>query len=68
VIVDPGVHLELHIPAGTGLHEGERWAPDLGVQFILTCAITDGPHVPVELDGYLGWPGPGQASTIGDTL
>ena len=36
VIIDIGMHLELEIPAGTGFHPGERWTPELGLEFMLT--------------------------------
>ena len=35
VVIDIGMHLELEIPAGTGFHEGERWTPELGLEFML---------------------------------
>nr|BFF00356.1 DUF885 domain-containing protein [Streptoalloteichus tenebrarius] len=57
VVVDIGMHLELEIPAGTGFHEGERWTPELGLEFMLTRTITDPAHVRDEIDRYLGWPG-----------
>ena len=41
VVVDIGMHLELEIPGGTGFHEGERWTPELGLEFMLTRTITD---------------------------
>ena len=41
VVVDIGMHLELEIPAGTGFHEGERWTPDLGLEFLLTRTISE---------------------------
>ena len=43
VIVDIGMHLELEIPASSGFHPGERWTPELGLEFMLTRTITD-PH------------------------
>src|SRR5437764_2490568 len=68
VIVDLGMHLELKIPAGTGFHEGERWTPELGLEFMLTRTITDPAHVPDEIDRYLGWPGQAPAYKIGERL
>ena len=54
MIVDIGMHLELEIPAGTGFHEGERWTPELGLEFLLTRTITDPAHCRDEIDRYLG--------------
>jgi uncharacterized protein (DUF885 family) len=68
VIVDFGMHLELEIPAGTGFHEGERWTPELGLEFMLTRTITDPPLVHDEIDRYLGWPGQAPAYKLGERL
>jgi uncharacterized protein (DUF885 family) len=68
VVVDLGMHLELEIPAGTGFHEGERWTPELGLEFMLTRTITDADHVRDEIDRYLGWPGQAPAYKIGERL
>jgi uncharacterized protein (DUF885 family) len=68
VVVDLGMHLELTIPAGTGFHEGERWTPELGLEFMLTRTITDQAHVRDEIDRYLGWPGQAPAYKIGERL
>ncbi len=68
VIVDIGMHLGLEIPAGTGFHEGERWTPDLGLEFMLTRTITDADHVHDEIDRYLGWPGQAPAYKLGERL
>ncbi|OQO92129.1 hypothetical protein B1813_07665 [Saccharomonospora piscinae] len=68
VIVDTGMHLELEIPRGTGFHEGERWTPELGLEFMLTRTITDADHVYDEIDRYLGWPGQAPAYKLGERL
>ncbi|WP_328614685.1 DUF885 domain-containing protein [Amycolatopsis sp. NBC_00355] len=68
VIIDLGMHLELGIPAGTGFHEGERWTPELGLEFMLTRTITDPAHVRDEIDRYLGWPGQAPSYKIGERL
>jgi uncharacterized protein (DUF885 family) len=68
VIVDLGMHLELVIPAGTGFHEGSRWTPELGLEFMLTRTITDQAHIRDEIDRYLGWPGQAPAYKIGERL
>ncbi|GDY30358.1 DUF885 domain-containing protein [Gandjariella thermophila] len=68
VVVDIGMHLELPIPAGTGFHEGERWTPELGLEFMLTRTITDPAHVRDEIDRYLGWPGQAPSYKIGERL
>ncbi|HEY2723666.1 MAG TPA: DUF885 domain-containing protein [Pseudonocardiaceae bacterium] len=68
VVVDIGMHLELPIPAGTGFHEGEKWTPELGLEFLLTRTITDPAHVRDEVDRYLGWPGQAPSYKLGERL
>ncbi|MBQ0923202.1 DUF885 domain-containing protein [Saccharopolyspora endophytica] len=68
VVVDIGMHLELEIPAGTGFHEGERWTPDLGLEFMLSRTITDPAQVRDEIDRYLGWPGQAPSYKLGERL
>lgn len=68
VVVDIGMHLELEIPAGTGFHEGQRWTPELGLEFMLNRTITDADHVRDEIDRYLGWPGQAPSYKLGERL
>ncbi len=68
VVVDIGMHLELEIPAGTDFHEGERWTPELGLEFMLTRTITDSAHVRDEIDRYLGWAGQAPSYKLGERL
>jgi uncharacterized protein (DUF885 family) len=68
VIVDIGMHLKLPIPAGTGFHEGERWTPELGLEFMKTRTITEVEHIVDEIDRYLGWPGQAPAYKLGERL
>ena len=68
VVVDIGMHLELEIPAGTGFHEGERWTPELGLEFLLTRTVSDPKHAADEIDRYLGWPGQAPAYKVGERI
>ncbi len=68
VVVDIGMHLKLEIPRGTGFHEGERWTPELGLEFMLTRTITEEALVRDEIDRYLGWPGQAPAYKLGERL
>lgn len=68
VIVDIGMHLELEIPAGTGFHEGERWTPELGLEFMMTRTIGDPTYLRDEIDRYLGWPGQAPSYKLGERL
>ncbi|WP_433041688.1 DUF885 domain-containing protein [Dactylosporangium sp. CS-033363] len=68
VIVDIGMHLELAIPAGSGFHEGERWTPELGLEFMATRTLTDKARARDEIDRYLGWPGQAPSYKLGERL
>jgi uncharacterized protein (DUF885 family) len=68
VIIDIGMHLKLPIPAGTGFHEGERWTPRLGLEFMNTRTLTDPALGGDEIDRYLGWPGQAPAYKLGERL
>jgi uncharacterized protein (DUF885 family) len=68
VIIDIGMHLELPIPKGTGFHEGERWTPELGLEFMLTRTLSEPALVRDEIDRYLGWPGQAPSYKLGERL
>ncbi|MFI6815486.1 DUF885 domain-containing protein [Nonomuraea sp. NPDC050328] len=68
VVLDIGLHLKSAIPAGTGFHEGERWTPELGVEFLSTRTLTDPARAADEIDRYLGWPGQASAYKLGERL
>ncbi|MEU7636105.1 DUF885 domain-containing protein [Streptomyces sp. NPDC039016] len=68
VVVDVGMHLQLRIPAGCGFHEGARWTPALGLEFLLTRTLADPHQARDEIDRYLGWPGQAPAYKIGERL
>ncbi|WP_067464888.1 DUF885 domain-containing protein [Actinomadura macra] len=69
VILDIGMHLELKIPAGAGFHEGERWTPQLGLEFLRAHA---GPQpeaaINFEIDRYLGLPAQAIAYKVGEKV
>ncbi|MFI0487586.1 DUF885 domain-containing protein [Actinomadura sp. 9N215] len=69
VILDIGMHLELEIPAGSGFHEGERWTPELGFEFLRAHKGPDPDSaVAFEIDRYLGRPGQAIAYKLGEKI
>ncbi|WP_413754979.1 DUF885 domain-containing protein [Streptomyces sp. MMBL 11-3] len=68
VVIDLGIHLELHLPAGCGFHEGERWSPELGLELLLNRTIVESDQARDEIDRYLGWPGQAPAYKLGERL
>ncbi|MFD0690268.1 DUF885 domain-containing protein [Actinomadura fibrosa] len=69
VVLDIGLHLQLRIPAGTGFHEGERWTPELGLEFL---RAHTGPEpeeaLAFEIDRYLGRPAQAIAYKLGERV
>ncbi len=68
VVLDIGMHLEYRIPAGTGFHEGQRWTPTLGLEFLQTRTLTEAAHGRDEIDRYLGWPGQAPSYKVGERV
>jgi uncharacterized protein (DUF885 family) len=69
VVLDIGLHLELPIPAGAGFHEGERWTPELGLEFLRSRKGPDtDAAVAFEIDRYLGRPGQAIAYKLGEKV
>ena len=70
VVVDIGMHLQLEIPAGNpfGFHRGERWTPDLGLEFMRGHCRMDDPTIVFEVNRYLGWPGQAPSYKVGERI
>ncbi len=68
VIIDIGMHLELEIPRGTGFHEGERWTPELGWDFLRGHCRMEEEFLRFELMRYLGWPGQAPGYKVGERI
>ena len=70
VIVDIGMHLQLEIPAGNpfGFHPGERWTPELGLEFMRQHCRMEDPVIVFEVNRYLGWPGQAPSYKVGERI
>lgn len=70
VIVDIGMHLELEIPRDNpfGFHPGERWTPELGLEFMRQHCRMEDPFLVFEVKRYLGWPGQAPSYKVGERI
>ena len=66
VIIDIGMHLELEIPGGQPFHPGEKWTPDLGLEFLKLKSRFPDDFVTSERDRYLGIPGQAISYKVGE--
>jgi uncharacterized protein (DUF885 family) len=66
VVVDIGMHLELEIPQGQPFHPGERWTPELGIEFANAHTRLDHGFITSEIDRYLGMPGQAISYKVGE--
>jgi uncharacterized protein (DUF885 family) len=70
VVVDIGMHLQLEIPRDNpfGFSPGERWTPELGLEFMRGhCRMAD-PVIRFEVNRYLGWPGQAPSYKVGERI
>jgi uncharacterized protein (DUF885 family) len=70
VVVDIGMHLELEIPRDNpfGFHPGERWTPELGLEFMRQHCRMEDPVIVFEVNRYLGWPGQAPSYKVGERI
>ncbi len=70
VIIDIGMHLQLEIPRDNpfGFHPGERWTPELGLEFMRQHCRMDDPFIVFEVKRYLGWPGQAPSYKVGERI
>jgi uncharacterized protein (DUF885 family) len=68
VVADIGMHLEFDVPHGAGWHEGERFNPDLGWEFLRAHSTVPEKQLRFELERYLGWPGQAISYKVGERI
>lgn len=69
VIVDIGMHLELEIPANPwNFHVGERWTPELGLEFMRQHVRMADEFIQFEVKRYLGWAGQAPSYKVGERI
>ncbi len=70
VIVDIGMHLQLEIPRDNpfGFHPGERWTPELGLEFMRQHCRMEDAFIVFEVNRYLGWPGQAPSYKVGERI
>ena len=70
VIVDIGMNLELAIPGDNpfGFAPGERWTPELGLDFLRQHCRMEDAILRFELNRYLGWPGQAPSYKVGERI
>ncbi|GAB2689666.1 DUF885 domain-containing protein [Kitasatospora kifunensis] len=66
VIIDIGMHLRLAIPADSPFHPGERWTPELGLEFMAAYEGSTPARQLGEVTRYLGWPGQAIGYKLGE--
>ncbi|MFI2642523.1 DUF885 domain-containing protein [Streptomyces sp. NPDC018610] len=66
VIIDIGMHLELEIPADSPFHPGERWTPELALEFFGAHSSRPRDFVASELIRYLSMPGQAIGYKLGE--
>jgi uncharacterized protein (DUF885 family) len=68
VVVDLGIHCGYSIPADSGWHPGEKWNPDLMLEFMSARSSSDDAFNRSEIDRYLGWPGQAISYKLGERV
>ncbi len=69
VVVDIGMHLRLRIPENPwAFHVGERWTPELGLEFMRAHSRDDDARTVFEVQRYLGWPGQAPSYKVGERI
>jgi uncharacterized protein (DUF885 family) len=68
VVIDIGMHCELRIPEGQPFHPGERWTPQLGLEFLHQHGGPNPDFLDSEWIRYLGLPGQAISYKLGERV
>ena len=68
VVVDIGLHCERAIPRDWPWHPGERWTPELALEFLSARSSSDDAFNRSEIDRYLGWPAQAISYKLGERV
>ncbi|MEY3691522.1 MAG: hypothetical protein RJB57_1178, partial [Actinomycetota bacterium] len=68
VVVDLGIHCGFDIPKSSKWHPGEKWNPDLMLEFMSARSSSDDAFNRSEIDRYLGWPGQAISYKLGERV
>ncbi|NBQ99200.1 MAG: DUF885 domain-containing protein [Actinobacteria bacterium] len=68
VVVDIGIHCGYSIPSRSKWHPGEKWTPDLMLEFMSARSSSDEAFNRSEIDRYLGWPGQAISYKLGERV
>jgi uncharacterized protein (DUF885 family) len=68
VVVDIGIHCGYTVPSRSKWHPGEKWTPDLMLEFMSARSSSDEAFNRSEIDRYLGWPGQAISYKLGERV
>lgn len=68
VVVDLGVHCGFAVPASSSWHPGEKWTPELMLEFLSARSSSDAEFNQSEVLRYLGWPAQAISYKLGERV
>jgi uncharacterized protein (DUF885 family) len=68
VVVDIGLHLNLSIPVEEDFHPGEKWTPELALEFAKARSHFPEDFMASEVVRYLGWPAQAICYKVGERV
>ena len=68
VVVDLGIHCGYAIPKSSKWHPGEKWTPELMLEFVTEHSSSDDEFNRSEVDRYLGWPAQAISYKLGERV